>query len=317
MNEEPLSICLKLLADGTPRRKEHLPLNPEVLEQLTSYGVVESDGTLVLAGGLELLDAASIRGGLDPSGRALVGALEIFDVIDSTNRYLLDCAANRSIEGSVCLAEMQTSGRGRRGRNWASPFASNIYLSVGMRVDELPAIQALSLAVGVAVVDALADVGAEGVGLKWPNDVLSRERKLAGILLELVRPDDRAAAVVIGIGVNVRVPHYVAKEIDQPWVDLETVVRGGVSRNQLAARLLSHLGETLERFRAEGFAPFKHRWEALHAHRGARVETHMAHERISGVAIGVDDDGKLLVNTGGSVVALVGGEVSIRRVTVP
>ncbi len=317
MKEDPLIVCLKLLADGAPRRRGQLPLNPEVLERLASYGVEESDETLVLAGGLELLDAASIREGLDPHGRAFVGELEILSEIDSTNRYLLESAASGPIEGRVCLAEMQTSGRGRRGRTWASPFASYIYLSLGMRVDDLPAIQALSLAVGVAVADALADFGAEDVGLKWPNDVLSGERKLAGILLELARPGDRAAAIVIGIGVNVRVPQYVGREIDQPWVDLETIVRGGVSRNQLTSCLLNQLGKTIERFRAGGFAPFKDRWEALHVHRGALVETRMAEEFVSGVAIGVDDCGRLLVNTGDGVVALVGGEVSIRRASAP
>ncbi len=317
MNEDPLIVCLKLLADGAPRRREQLPLNPEVLERLASYGVEESDETLVLAGGLELLDVASIREGLDPRGRAFVGEIEILSEIDSTNRYLLEFAASRSIEGRVCLAEMQTSGRGRRGRTWASPFASNIYLSLGMRVDDLPAIQALSLAVGVAVADALADIGAEDVGLKWPNDVLSRERKLAGILLELARPSDATAAIVVGIGVNVRVPQYVGREIDQPWVDLETIVRRSVSRNQLTSCLLNQLGKTIERFRGEGFAPFKDRWEALHVHRGALVETRMAEEFVSGVAIGVDDCGRLLVNTGDGVVALVGGEVSIRRASAP
>ena len=155
------------------------------------------------------------------------------------------------------------------------------------------------------------------MGLKWPNDVLSGERKLAGILLELARPGDRAAAIVIGIGVNVRVPQYVGREIDQPWVDLETIVRGGVSRNQLTSCLLNQLGKTIERFRAGGFAPFKDRCEALHVHRGALVETHMADEFVSGVAIGVDDYGRLLVNTAEGIVALVGGEVSIRRASAP
>jgi BirA family biotin operon repressor/biotin-[acetyl-CoA-carboxylase] ligase len=317
MSQDPLVACLELLADGAPHRKEELPSSGGLLEQLAAYGVVEAEGSLVLPGGLELLDVSLIRSRLEPPVQDFVSRIEVFGAIDSTNAHLLDAATSDAIEGRVCLAEMQTSGRGRRGRSWASPFASSIYLSLGIRVDVIPAIQALSLVVGVAVADALSDLGAVGVGLKWPNDVLWRERKLAGILLELARPSGADAAVVIGIGVNVRVPQHVARDIDQPWADLEGIVGSRVSRNILAATLLNRLGGTIERFRREGFTPFKDRWEALHVHRGALVETHMADTRVTGIAVGVDHQGQLLVNTGDAVVALVGGEVSIRRPSGP
>ncbi len=317
MNEDALVAWLILLADGTAHSKAQLPLAGEVLEGLASYGVEDCGATLLLPGGLELLDATNIRDRLDSLGNRFVSEIEIFRQIDSTNRHLLDLAESGAIEGRVCLAEMQTSGRGRRGRSWASPFASNVYLSLGLSVEAIPALEALSLAVGVAVVDALADVGAADVGLKWPNDVLWRERKLAGILLELVRPVEGPAAVVIGIGINVRVPEYVARGIDQPWTDLETIVARSVSRNELVSRLLRHLAQTVDHFRARGFAPFKDRWEALHVHRGAMVETRMSDAQVSGVAIGVDQQGRLLVDCGDEVVALVGGEVSIRRAQKP
>lgn len=313
MNEDTLVAWLTLLADGTAHRKEELPLAGTTLERLASYGVQDCGATLVLPAGLELLDAKKIRDLLDTRGGRFVSEIEIFREIDSTNRHLLDLAESHAIEGRVCLAEMQTSGRGRRGRSWASPFASNVYLSLGLNVEVVPAVQALSLAVGVAVVDALADLGAVDVGLKWPNDVLWRERKLSGILLELVRPVEGPAAIVIGIGINVRVPDYVARGIDQPWVDLETVVGRSVSRDQLVSRLLCRLAEMAEHFRSQGFAPFKDRWEALHVHRGAVMETRLSHEHVSGVAIGVDRLGQLLLDSGDGIVALVGGEVSIRR----
>lgn len=317
MNEDLLAAWLILLADGTAHRKSELPLALDVLQGLLACGVEDRGTALRLPGGLELLEADRIRDLLDAPGSRFVGDIEIFRQIDSTNRHLLALAqsgAEGPIEGRVCLAEMQTSGRGRRGRSWTSPFASNISLSLGVNVEAMPAVEALGLVVGVAVVDALTDVGARGVGLKWPNDVLWQERKLAGILLELARPAEAPPAIIIGVGVNVSIPEYGARDIDQAWVDLETIMGTKVSRNLLAARMLCRLAQAMERFRAEGFAPFKDRWEALHVHRGAEVETRMSEERVAGVAIGVDEHGRLLVDSGGKMVALVGGEVSVRRV---
>ncbi|MDX1654152.1 MAG: biotin--[acetyl-CoA-carboxylase] ligase, partial [Candidatus Competibacteraceae bacterium] len=183
---------------------------------------------------LELLDPEGIRAQLSPSVQGRLAQLEVFDQIDSTNSYLLTRAKAGAPGGSVCLAERQSAGRGRRGRQWISPFAANLYLSVLWRYPDGPALlSGLSLAVGVAMARALEGVGVVGVGLKWPNDLLWRDQKLGGILLEFGGESSGPCQVVTGVGLNVTMPKEPALDIDQPWPDLTTVLGLGLSRNRL------------------------------------------------------------------------------------
>ena len=133
---------------------------------------------------LELLDHARITAQLPPAVAASVASLEIGWALGSTNSELLRRSA--PLRGTdVLLAERQTGGRGRRGRAWASPLAANIYLSLSRTfAGGLSRMGGLSLAAGVAVGEALRELGVAGVGLKWPNDVLVDGRKLGGLLVE-------------------------------------------------------------------------------------------------------------------------------------
>jgi len=264
-----------------------------------------------LAEPLELLERSAIAERLGRETGALLGGLEIHPVIDSTN-----AALRRRVQelpgGYACLAEYQEAGRGRRGRDWVSPFARNLYLSLTWHFDGGSAdLSGLSLAVAVAVLRALGRNGVAGVGVKWPNDLLWGQRKLAGVLLEVAGEANGPWRVVTGVGLNVRMPADAATAIDQPWVDVETV-HPGVARNQLAGDLLDALLLAHARYARDGFEPFREEWRAADCIAGREVILHTAADDLEGRARGVDDHGALLLEAGGAVHRCVAGEVSLR-----
>ena len=262
---------------------------------------------------IDLLAAPSIRSALDARAAAWLRELDIRPCIDSTNTALLAQARSRRIHGCVLTAEMQTAGRGRRGREWLSPFGRNLALSVGFDTCRPPAdLGALSLVVGLAVRTALADYGLVGVELKWPNDVLLHGRKVAGILIELERsapPMD----VVVGIGVNIRCAAAVASKVDQAAADVaEQIARP--SRNALLVRIVNQLVAANERFEDAGFEPFRRQWQEAHRHHGAMVTVTLpaAAGSVSGKVLGIAADGALRLATGSGVREFNAGEVSVR-----
>lgn len=258
----------------------------------------------------ELLDAGALRAGLAPPARRSLRDLEIVGSIDSTNSEMLRREGER-FHGVALFAEHQGGGRGRRGRRWHSPFARNIYLSVGWRYRRAPADLAfLPLAVAVAAAEALESVVPARVGLKWPNDLLLDGRKVGGCLVE-TRLGARGCRVVAGVGVNVRMGDEAARvRIDQPWTDLASR-DAEVSRNRVAAHLLAELLPALERFHESGFEPFRERWAARDALRGRRVTLYREDQALRGRAAGLGPSGGLLLESGdGPPVECLAGEVT-------
>lgn len=237
--------------------------------------------------------------------------LERLLVIDSTNRYLL-ARSEELPKGSAVLAEAQTSGRGRLGRRWVSPFGANLYLSFLWRFLGIERTAGLSLAVGVAALEALEGLGISGIGLKWPNDLVSEDRKLGGILIEARGEAHGQATVVVGIGINVAMPQGAARQIDQPWTDLRALTGKIVDRNLLAARMLDRLLLALERFEEEGFSPFRKAYRKRCVVLERPVLVVAGKERFPAFALDIDQMGALLVEVDGEVRRLSGGEVSLR-----
>lgn len=258
---------------------------------------------------LDLLSVADIRAGL---GAGIAGRLSLnYHVCtDSTNSRAM-AAAQDDAHGQVYVAEQQTSGRGRRGRAWISPFAANLYLSLVWRfAGGAAAISGLSLAVGVACARALARCGLQGLSLKWPNDLLLEGRKLGGILLEMTGDAAGPCQVIVGVGVNVAMPPQ-ASAIDQPWTDLaQAGLR--VRRSELVALLLNELVALLDDFAGRGFAGVRAEWEAMDAFRGQPVALLAGSAERRGIARGVDDSGALLLETDRGLEAVHGGELSLR-----
>lgn len=271
-----------------------------------------------IAGGLDLLDPDRVRAGLSPEARGLLGELLLLDTVDSTNAEVLRQALAGARAGLVCSAEQQTAGRGRRGRRWVSPFASNLYVSVlweyagGAR-----ALEGLSLAVGVAAARALAACGLHEIRLKWPNDILHGGAKLGGILLEMSGDAAGPCQVAVGIGLNVAMPAAAALQIDQEWTDVALASTGTPPRrNALLAALLDELLPLLADFGATGFAPWREAWQALDALAGAPVVLDTGSQRLGGTARGVDAHGALCLETTTGLQAIYGGEVTLRSARV-
>lgn len=267
-----------------------------------------------LAEPIEPLDSDVIQAQLSASLRPRIQALEVLPAVDSTSDHLkreLASLANGTYR--VCLAEWQHAGRGRRGRRWISPYGSNLYLSLAAQVNEATlGAGGLSLAVAIAVAEALQDCGLHGAGLKWPNDIYYQGRKLAGILLDLSGESGGPYSIVIGIGINLKIPAVAAREIDQPWADLS---QSGitVNRNQLSVQIISSLVRTLELFNEHGLRAFIKDWERLDLVSGRTVELHHEHKpMITGVARGIDSRGALLIEHDGTTRSYHAGEVSLR-----
>lgn len=239
-------------------------------------------------------------------------ALELVDTTTSTNSDMLQRAAEGEASRLVCLAETQTAGRGRYGRIWQSQLGSALTFSVLWRFQcGVSQLSGLSLVVGLAVLHALQENSVPSARLKWPNDVLFENRKLAGILIELSGDALGPSAVVIGIGVNFSSPEGVEQETASV-----ADMRLSLSRNKLAADILIALAVMLPRFEQQGFAAFRQVWEGSHGWQGERVTLLPLYgEPSHGIALGVDDSGALRLLTTQGETAIHAGEVSLRRTT--
>lgn len=262
-------------------------------------------------GGLDLLDAAKVRAALTPGARAALDALEVLGSVPSTNSRLMERKEVR--RAAACLAEHQSGGRGRMGRQWSSPFGANLYASVAWTFEALPpGIQALALAAGAALLDALDPDRRHGVALKWPNDLVVGDAKLGGILVELRGEPPGRTRAVVGIGVNLRMPMAAAAAIDQPWTDLARISGGPIDRNRLAAAVVSATVAMLDRFEREGFGAFVDPWSRADALRGRAVRVVAAGGQVEGIARGIDPDGALKLETVSGLQRMLAGEVSVR-----
>ncbi|HHQ4919492.1 TPA: bifunctional biotin--[acetyl-CoA-carboxylase] ligase/biotin operon repressor BirA, partial [Aeromonas hydrophila] len=236
-----------------------------------------------------------------------------FPVIDSTNQYLLE-RVNQLSSGESCLAECQTAGRGRRGKPWVSPFGCQLILSMYWRLEQgMAAAMGLSLAVGVAVVQALESLGYPGVELKWPNDLYYQGRKLAGILVEMSGSAGASCHLVIGVGLNLAMPSREGERIDQAWSELRHIQPELVDRNLLAGRVLDHLQQAMLTFEQSGLASFVADWNRLDHFAGRPVRLLMGEQEVRGVARGIDDRGALRLETAEGIKFYLGGEISLRR----
>ncbi|TAN67607.1 MAG: bifunctional biotin--[acetyl-CoA-carboxylase] ligase/biotin operon repressor BirA [Methylobacter sp.] len=266
---------------------------------------------------LELLAASEINDAVNEQADALISSLEIHDQIDSTNRYLVERSQHNALSGSVCFAEHQTAGKGRRGRQWVSPYGCNIYLSILWRFQQGPAaISGLSLAIGVAVIRALRQHQINDVGLKWPNDIYSQGKKLGGILVEVSGETDGPCCAVIGLGLNLFVPEAEAQSITQAWTDLSKITgQQRLSRNKLAGALLNHLLPVIAEYEGVGIKAHLDEWRDYDCLSGKAATLFIGEQQFQGIVQGIDDNGMLLIERpDGNVQTFASGEVSFNGV---
>jgi len=262
---------------------------------------------------LELLDSAVILAGLDPAVREKLRDLSIESSLDSTNSAVRRLALEDQ-HAAIVLAEHQSGGRGRRGRQWHSPYARNIYLSIGWKLENsLPELGCLSLVVALATARALSRAGLDGHMVKWPNDLMLDGRKLCGCLVEVQGDAQGPCHAVLGVGINVHMPASVLTDaIDQPWTDIHSRLPD-CSRNTLAILLLEEMVRGLDLFAGVGFAPFRDTWKQWDGLQGQTIEVDAGKSMLRGKAVGISESGALLLDTGNEVLSLYSGEVSLRK----
>ncbi len=257
------------------------------------------------------LDAGIIASNLDVALPVPVNVEAVLET-GSTNDDLLARARTGSVHGVALLAEGQTLGRGRRGRSWVSPLASNLYLSLAWQLTPGPSGPGgLSLAVGCALAQALERYSEVPLQLKWPNDLYIENKKLGGILIDIAGDPLSECKVVVGFGLNVDMPLEKSSAIDQPWTDLTQHSQTSLDRNALAATCITALVEALVVFDEGGFDAFRSAWDRYDCLKGRSVEV-LGSPPIKGVGAGVDETGALLVDIGSGLVPVHGGEVSVR-----
>lgn len=287
----------------------------KMIKKLKGYGVnvesVKGKGYRLLSP-LSLLDAQKINIVCMSSNIRVA----CFESITSTNDYFKTLVPSAKNALDVCLAESQTMGRGRFNRTWYSPFAQNIYLSCRYLLDkELSELGGLSLVASLSIVECLQKLGYDINALvKWPNDVMCFQKKLAGILIEVKAEAHGLCEVVIGIGVNVNFSATHSSMINQSVTSLSEITGQFCNRTDLAIQLIEQLFTDLQLFERVGWSVFKKRWEAIDYLQGQQIVLLQGEKKIDGTAVGVNEQGYLLLQQpGGTIKSFSSGEVSVAK----
>ena len=300
------AVLLSYLADGEEKVRSNLTqFSQNLAEDLQQFrdaglNIIETVQGHRLVPQLPLLNSLQISTALSPY------QVHYQPVMSSTNEWILQNIPNLN-KGDLCLAEYQTAGRGRRGRQWLSPFAGQMIFSFYWTFDPRKSIEGLSLVIGLAIAEVL------NVQVKWPNDILFDGRKLGGILVEIANYKNGLLNLVIGVGINVSLP--MQTEISQPYAQLSEM-DPAIDRQTLFPTLIQHLYARLERFEKEGInAEFQQAWQNHNAFFNSEVNVITEQRVISGIEQGIDERGYLRVQCGAELKMFNGGEVSLRRKT--
>lgn len=316
---------LRLLSDGQFHSGEELGAQLGIsrtavwkqIEALRKRGLildVQPGKGYRLTAPLEWWSRDELLAAMSSKAKKLLHQLNIADKVNSTNDVVLGCMRQEPHSGVVCLAEEQASGRGRRGRDWLSPLCGNFYGSVGWSFPGgIAVVEGLSLAVGVAVIRALRRYGMSSAQLKWPNDIVVGPAKLGGVLIELQAEAEGPCHVVIGLGLNLSLPRDASELLGRPVTDVVTETKLALRRNEIGGLLLDELFLLLSEYPQCGFSSVCDEWMQYDALRDAEVVVSGLDKALEGIARGVDVHGSLRVETVSGVVALHGGEVSLRK----
>ena len=262
------------------------------------------------------IDAAAILDALNPGIASRMAELEVFPEIESTNAYLMAQSAPDAGMHRVAIAHHQTAGRGRGENQWLSAPGASLCLSIAHTFRERPdKLAALTLAIGVAAARALGDSGIDDVQLKWPNDIVSGDGKLGGILVETHHGSQRTASVVIGIGINLELPAEILDSVDSTWAnaptDLRSVLGRCVAREPLSAAMIDHVVDALLIFEGRGLDAFAASWSERDWLRGRDVTVQRPGRPVRGTALGIDTDGALIVQEAATTTRVISGSILV------
>jgi len=278
-----------------------------------------------------------IWSGLSSKVRSQLVEFDVFSEIDSTNRWASQMMADHGCGGVLCLSEKQTAGRGRYGKSWYSPFGENIYFSWGCEIEKpIEELSTLSLVVGVHLAKAFEKIGVSNITLKWPNDLFLNEKKIAGVLIEVIGSPAltktsgklNTVQVVIGVGININM-RSDSENIAKPWCSLLSEIeangweqrfenymiehdgRKKICRNKLAKVLITDIIEGVMNFAEVGFDFYKAIWSRFDCLKNRRVVFCENQNRIVGVGRGISASGEYLVDVDGQIKTLKYGELSV------
>ncbi|WP_448569557.1 bifunctional biotin--[acetyl-CoA-carboxylase] ligase/biotin operon repressor BirA [Thalassotalea ganghwensis] len=264
-----------------------------------------------LAQPIALIDKIKVLSQLNRS--ALASKVELHTIIDSTNNYLLRKLPSNIKQAQVCIAEYQSAGRGRRGKQWMSPFGSHLYMSMYWYLEQgMSAAMGLSVVAAIAISDAIKQCYGIDVELKWPNDIYIDGKKLAGILIDLEGQALEPCHCVIGLGVNVAMPNEAGKHIDQPWTDLQSHCKQPVDRSELAGVIINTLTLRLREHQEQGINAMLETWHQRDRFLNKPVRLISGEKITEGICRGINNQGALLLECQGEIKPIYGGEVSLR-----
>jgi len=289
------------------------------IERLESFGLaierIRKQGYRLKRSFIPLTEQA-IRSKLAPSLNQALD-LHLFASINSTNRFLKTQPQTPGL--TLCAAETQTDGRGRFARHWHSPFGENIYCSFGWRFEGDPSnLSGLSLVVSLAVHAAIQQLNlnhaSQDIAIKWPNDLLWHDKKLAGILIEMTGEGNGSTDVIIGIGLNVNAIAEENTPIDKPWCALRDIFGQDIDRNTLLAMLITQLDQHLQTFSEQGFEAYQKQWQALDYLFDRTITLSKPNGACTGIGQGVDNAGYLkLLDKQGVMHTLSSGDTSLAQ----
>lgn len=259
------------------------------------------------------LETHAILDALEPTNPHLAKALEchIFQTLDSTNEFLKSAPLKPHVI-SCCLAETQTKGRGRFGRHWHSSFGENIYCTLGLQAaGDLSRLSGLSLIISLATQKVLQPYTNIPIQVKWPNDLLVNEQKLAGILIEINTNPNAITDVIIGIGINI---NQSFKDSAHPWCSLFDITGKQFDRNQIIAAMIATIHDDIKVFKTSGLSAFSEQWDACDYLKNKTIHVQKPNLTLTGKSIGINQMGCILVEDDKGVIhTLSAGETSLKR----
>jgi BirA family biotin operon repressor/biotin-[acetyl-CoA-carboxylase] ligase len=266
------------------------------------------------------VDAIAIRECLTPDVAVRMEHLDVFAEVGSTNSYLLQQEAPDPGWFRVAIADHQTGGRGRQGREWLSAPGSSLCLSLAYTFAGSPEnLPGLTIALGVAALHTLRATGIDDVSLKWPNDLVAHNSKLGGILAETLSRGETNSTIIAGIGINFDLPAQLIRDNASDWaqraIDISVLTRNPPTRETLSAELIGQIVDAFVLFEEQGLDAFVDFWRRNDWLRGRTVTVEESGGRVHGTACGIDDNGALLVREGSNITRVTSGSIVVECVT--
>jgi len=256
------------------------------------------------------LSLSIIKNHLKPNTYDTLDEILIHQTIDSTNDELWRRQSNGKNTPAICLSETQTAGRGRRGDQWHSPASGNLYLSIMWPFPAETVLNGLSIAIGISLINTLKSQGINNLQLKWPNDILHKRRKLAGILVE--SRFGKQQNTVVGIGLNFELPTTTQQQIQQATTSLQQLCTNVPCRNELAGKIINTMIATLQHFQSHGLHDFISQWPQYDALHNQAITLINNSENTDAIARGINEQGELRYQIGDQIHTLSNSHISIR-----